>query len=120
MPNGIHILIVEDDPLVAEVLQATLAMEYRTSRAKTLGEARALFRTSHFDLLLIDPILSDGRADEIIELAEAVDTRVVTMSGYPADTIGLEHCVHPHLEKPFGRDMLMGMIERVLRSPVRK
>ena len=60
MANGIHILIVEDEPLVLDVLQTMLETEYRVSSASTVEEAHAILRTSHIDLVLIDAVLPDG------------------------------------------------------------
>ena len=45
MASRFHILIVEDEPLVVEVLQATLDTEYRVSSVNTVGEALAFLRT---------------------------------------------------------------------------
>jgi DNA-binding response OmpR family regulator len=109
-----HILVVEDDPLVAEVLQTTLESEYRVSCAKTLQEARAFLRTSHLDVVLVDRILPDGRSDEIIEIAEATGTPVVSMSGYPAEMAAFGRGTQFYLMKPFGAEVLLSTMERIL------
>jgi DNA-binding response OmpR family regulator len=101
MAEGFHILVVEDDPLVAEDLQTTLESQYRVSCAKTVGEARAFRRTSHLDAVLVDRILPDGRSDEIIEIAEGTGTPVVSMSGYPAEMAGHGQSAQCYLMKPF-------------------
>jgi len=115
MSDRLHILVVEDDALVADVLQTTLEDEYHVSCATTLGEARAFLQSAHLDAVLVDYILPDGRGDEIIELAEALGTPVVEMSGYPAEMVGLEQRGHPHLQKPFGAVALLSLMESVLR-----
>jgi DNA-binding response OmpR family regulator len=115
MSSRFHILIVEDDPLVADVLQTTLETEYCVSCAKTIGEARAFLQSAHLDAMLIDYFLPDGRSDEIIELAETVGTAVVEMSGYPVAMAGLEQRGHPRLQKPFGAATLLSTMDSVLR-----
>jgi DNA-binding response OmpR family regulator len=54
MASRCHILVVEDEPSVLEVLQATLEESYRVSSVGTVGEACAFLRTSHVDLVLVD------------------------------------------------------------------
>jgi uncharacterized protein (DUF4415 family) len=39
MPSRFHVLIVEDEPLIVEVLQGALELEYRVSSANTAGQA---------------------------------------------------------------------------------
>jgi CheY-like chemotaxis protein len=58
MTNRSHILIVEDDPLVVEVMVASLESDYHVSSVNTVAAALAFLRTSHVDVALIDKILS--------------------------------------------------------------
>jgi CheY-like chemotaxis protein len=57
MASRFHILIVEDEQLIVEVLNGTLEFEYHVSSAVTVREALAFLRTSHVDLVLLDSIL---------------------------------------------------------------
>ena len=70
MGSRLHILIVEDQPLVSEVPQAMLEAKYRVSSVATVSEARACLRTSHIDLVLADWALPDGYGGAVAELAE--------------------------------------------------
>jgi len=116
MGNRFHVLIVEDDPLVAEVLHATLVSDYSVSCANTVGEALAFLRTAHLDLVLVDSILPDGRGAQVVDFAESVGTAVIEMSGYPAEMTGFERSPRPHLGKPFGVDALLRIVDRVLTA----
>jgi DNA-binding response OmpR family regulator len=114
MTHKLHILLVEDDPFVAETLQTTLETEYRVSCAYSVAEARAFLTTAHLDAVLMDAILPDGRSDEIANFAEAIGTPVVEMTGYPIEFVGTEKCQRPRLHKPFGAMVLFSTIKGVL------
>jgi DNA-binding response OmpR family regulator len=118
MTNRFHILVVEDDALVADVLQTTLNSN-TASVVPIASERLGRFCKAHiWTPCLIDCILPDGRSDEIIKLAEAVGTPVVEMSGYPPEMVGLKQRGHPHLQKPFGPATLLSLMDRVLgRQP---
>jgi len=109
-----HILIVEDDPLVAEVLQTTLEEHYRVSCAHTIGQALGFLRTGHFSAVLLDCVLPDGRGDHVADFAETNGTPVIEMSGYPSEISGLHEGHRPHLQKPFGAALLLSTIDMVL------
>ena len=83
MASRFHILIVEDEPMIVEVLQAMLELEYRVSSVNTVDEALAFLRTSHVDAVLLDNVLPDGRGTEVACFADTLGTAVIEMSGYP-------------------------------------
>ena len=116
MGSRLHILIVEDQPLVSEVLQAMLEAEYRVSSVTTISEARACLRTSHIDLVLADWGLPDGHGDTVAEFAEHRGVPTVIMSGHPASMDGSTVHSRPHLMKPFRVAELERAIESVLKS----
>ncbi len=118
MENPVHILIVEDEPLVRECLLAALDGNYRVSSACTAGEALAILRTSHIDAALIDFSLPDGSGDEIAACAAKEGVAVITMSGYPADMLEPAGTQHPHLEKPFKLDLLHSTLKNALQGSV--
>jgi len=116
MGSRLHILIVEDQVLVSEVIQAMLEADYRVSSVATVSEARAFLRTSHIDLVLADWGLPDGHGDSVAEFAERCGVPTVIMSGHPASAD--ESAVHsrPHLMKPFRVAELEVTIESALKS----
>jgi len=118
MGSRLHILIVEDQPLVSEVLQAMLEAEYRVSSVATVSEAHACLRTSHIDLVLADWGLPDGYGDAVAEFAEQLGVPAVIMSGHPASADdSAVHC-RPHLMKPFRAAELEVTIKSTLKSAV--
>src|SRR4051812_23996204 len=99
MASRYHILIVDDEPLVVEILQTSLESTYRVSSANTVGEALAFLMTTHVDLAIVDGILSDGRGADVAAFATEIGVPVIVMSGYPQEMIGLEQSDRPHLLK---------------------
>nr|UXE45530.1 hypothetical protein Hi04_10k_c4997_00014 [uncultured bacterium] len=114
MPNRFHVLIVEDEPMIIEVLQGTLELEYRVSSAKTVRQALAFLRTSHVDVVLVDSVLPDGRGAEVARVAETVGAAVIAMSGYPEAMDDLQRSQHLYLCKPFGPTALLSTLENAL------
>jgi DNA-binding response OmpR family regulator len=116
MVNGLHILLVEDDPQVADVLEEALTEIYRTSRARTEIEACACLDFSPIDLIVLDRTLPDGRGETLIAMAERIGVPIIAMSGYPDEIRNLEESGQPHLIKPFGVTTLLARIESVLNT----
>ena len=56
MTDCFHILIVEDEPLIVDVMCASLESDYRLSSVSTVAAALAFLRTSHVDLVLVDTV----------------------------------------------------------------
>jgi len=108
------VLIVEDEPLVMQVLLGVLNEDYIVRCATTVEEARACLRASVVDLVLLDSVLSDGSSDGLIGLAENLGVSVITMSGYPRDRcLGPEH---GHLSKPFSVDSMLNEVQVTLKQ----
>jgi DNA-binding response OmpR family regulator len=114
MAQNVHLLIVEDEPLVADVLREILEAEYRVSCAKTAAEAFAFLRTSHIDIALVDSVLPDGPGGNVAEFAEKSGVAVIAMSGHPQEIAGFEHCNAPHLQKPFGAASLLSTVAAIV------
>ena len=60
-----QLLVVEDEPLVAETIVAVLKDEYEVSTAPTVADAIRQLRDIEFNLVLLDCLLPDGDAAEI-------------------------------------------------------
>ncbi len=85
--RGRHILVVEDEDAVRELVVEVLKMAgYRVSSAGTLSEARELCQKNQpwFDMLLADVVLPDGTGVELaLELREQnPELRVLFSTGY--------------------------------------
>ncbi len=68
MTSKQHILIVDDEPDIRELLEITLSrMGKNTASAENLKDARNLLETDKFDLCLTDMRLPDGNGIELVQ-----------------------------------------------------
>jgi two-component system, OmpR family, response regulator len=117
----LRILVVEDDPLLAESLVRALQQQgYGVGHARRGQDADTALRTHHFDLLLLDIGLPDvdgfgvlrrlrARSDAtpvlVVTAREAVDERVH----------GLDLGADDYLTKPFSLSELEARVRALLR-----
>jgi two-component system, NtrC family, response regulator PilR len=66
-----HVLIVDDEPDICELIEITLArMGLTTQIAHNLTDARLILGSERFDLCLTDMRLPDGNGIELVELVQ--------------------------------------------------
>jgi DNA-binding response OmpR family regulator len=116
MLGRFHVLIVEDEPLIVDVLEETLEQEYRVSSATTVGQALALLQSAHVDVVLVDSVLPDGSGAEVARVAETLGATVIGMSGYPDDMDNQQRSQRLYLCKPFGPGALLSAVESALHN----
>ncbi len=111
-----RILIVEDDPLVSEVIAGALEGIYYTSLAETSAAAMGCLRAGSIDALLLDCTLPSGVDPELVPLADELAVPVILMSGYPdmAERVPGAGVSRPCIQKPFSLDALLTAIERAV------
>ena len=116
-----NILIVEDDPRVADFLERGLRAEgYRVQLARTGTEGLALARSADLSLLLLDLMLPGLSGLELCQTlrAEGRHTPVLMLTAMSAleDKIkGLRLGADDYLTKPFAFEELLARIEALLR-----
>jgi DNA-binding NtrC family response regulator len=108
------ILVVEDDPLVSEVIAAALDDEYEIHVVESSAEALDMLRTNSFRLMLLDCTLPGGVDAELIPQADRGDTAVVLMSGDPGRMAKLTDQPRPFVLKPFTLNGLLDTVKDVL------
>jgi len=107
-PAGCHILVLEDDPAIAALIEATLRgagfCNVRTS--SSISGARQCWHAQlgKFDILLSDFSLPDGCAPDFIEELKCYkpELKVILMSGFSEEDLRMEN--NPSLtvlQKPF-------------------
>jgi DNA-binding response OmpR family regulator len=114
------ILIVEDDPMLRELVSALFERErYRIIEAGNAQEMRARMGEQTFDLILLDVRLPDGDGFELLrELRAKNDIPIVMLTGLdtPVDRVlGLEFGADDYICKPFEPRELVARVKSVLR-----
>ncbi len=110
-----HVLVVEDDALVAQVVVEALEGSYRSSHVETAAAALALLSGGGVDLVLLDCSLPGGIDPRLIPMADAAGVPVIFMSGDPDMIVqaGGEH--RPSIVKPFSLTTLLDVVDRIIQ-----
>ncbi|GAB3650146.1 response regulator transcription factor [Glycomyces tarimensis] len=125
-PGAQHLLVVDDEDTVRELLAATLRFAgFRVSSAATATEAVALAAEEPTDLVLLDVMLPDMDGFEVVRrLREQrprgreapVPVLFLTARGRQADKVtGLSLGADDYVTKPFDLEELIARIRAVLR-----
>ena len=104
------ILVVEDDPLVSEVIAAALDDDYEIRVVESSADALTSLQTGGFRLMLLDCTLPGGVDVNLIPEADRNGTLVVLMSGDPGRMAKLTDQPRPFVLKPF---TLIGLLDTV-------
>ncbi len=115
-----HILVVEDDPFVREVLDIYLRGEgYRVTLARDGNEMRAVLASEPVDLAIMDLRLpgEDGFAlTRFLRAQYSVGIIILTTRNETVDrVVGLECGADDYVTKPFEERELLARIRSVLR-----
>ncbi|MDQ6972731.1 MAG: response regulator, partial [Mariprofundaceae bacterium] len=82
-----HILIIEDQAAVREVVVESIAeilVDIEIGEASSLAEGRVLFHSQHWDMVITDYNLGDGKGLDLIEeiREQGIDIPVILISGF--------------------------------------
>jgi CheY-like chemotaxis protein len=107
-PVGRRILLVEDEALVAMMIQDCLTENGHSvigpvSRA---SDALQAAKDGDYDAAILDINLGDGMAYPVADIVSARGIPFVFVTGYDADTIDERFSTVPILQKPIERQML--------------
>jgi CheY-like chemotaxis protein len=115
----LHLLYVEDNAELREVVSAALADEgYAVAVAECAGAGLALLREQHYNLVISDYALPDHTGTWMLREAAAsglldrTETLIVTASPDPEDAGDT-----PVLQKPLDLDRLLRHVEQLLAPP---
>ncbi len=109
-----RILVVEDDPLVSEVVVEALDGIYDTSRAETSAAAMECLRAGGIDAMLLDCTLPGGLDPRLVPMADDTGVPVILMSGHPDMMAQVPGMPRPCIQKPFSLTALLAAIEGVI------
>lgn len=115
------ILIIEDEPQIARVLQLELEFEnYATKVAHTGTEGLIAYREEQWDLVLLDVMLPEMNGFEVLQrIRKKDDTPVIllTAKGLVEDKVtGLDLGANDYVTKPFDFEELLARIRAALRT----
>lgn len=120
MSNQPHILVVDDDDRLRELLREYLLENgFRVTTAEHAKDARSRMRGLEFDLLVVDVMMpgEDGLAlTGSLRQITSVPILLLTAMGEPEDRVeGLERGADDYMTKPFEPRELVLRIETILR-----
>ncbi len=120
-----HILLIEDDDLVARGLSIMLRLEGFVVQTASLGQQGIdLVRSQAFDLVLLDLNLPDMSGMEVLRALRkgGTDTPIMALSGtveMATKVAMLANGADDYVTKPFNRDELVARLHAVLRRSER-
>lgn len=114
-----RILVVDDEPVLLQILQRMLSRSYEVLTASSLDEAWSHLESVTPDLVLTDLRLGGGERGE--ELIERVGTRIPCVAMTAFGDRQLERAVRErgavgYLAKPFGSDALFDAVRGALSA----
>lgn len=110
------ILVVEDDPLVSEVIAAALDDIYPITIVETAAEAMTCLSQGNIRLILLDCTLPGGVDPGLLPEADRLGAAVILMSGDPGRVAKLTDQPRPFVLKPFTLTGLTDTVRSVLAS----
>ena len=107
-PYGRRVLLVEDEALVAMMIQECLTECGHSviGPINRAADALSAAKNGDFDAAILDINLGDGMAYPIAEILAARGVPFVFLTGYDADTVDSRFGEVPILQKPIERQML--------------
>ena len=116
-----HILVVEDEPAMAGLLQSALSEEGHLVTVAMDGRKALQFgQGSHFDLVLLDLMLPGVDGFEIVQRLRKMRIQtpilVLTARDAPSDVVkALDSGADDYLTKPFSLEVLLARVRAVSR-----
>jgi PAS domain S-box-containing protein len=119
-----RILVIDDDPLVAEAVQCMLATVHDVVTHTNPKDALTrIVRGERFDLILCDLIMPEMTGmdlyQQVLEHAPDAANSIVLMTGGAATPLArqfMDGVPNPRIQKPFGQKALRDMISSLLRK----
>ena len=115
-----HILVVDDDAAIREVIQEYLTEnDFKVSVAETGADMDKVLGAEHVDLVILDLKLPDEDGLAIARrLRESLDLPIIILTGRKEEVdrvMGLELGADDYVTKPFSNRELLARVRAVLR-----
>tara|TARA_B100000963_G_scaffold195477_1_gene170160 strand:- start:4794 stop:5462 length:669 start_codon:yes stop_codon:yes gene_type:complete len=123
--NDKHILLVEDDKIIQDLIEKLLVNnDYVVSNAINIGEAKKLIKLFLFDLIILDVMLPDSTGLDFYEntIKNRIGTPVIflsALSNVDDRVTGLELGADDYIGKPFdSRELLLKIKKNISRKQI--
>jgi two-component system response regulator PilR (NtrC family) len=122
-PRDRHVLVVDDEPDIRELLELTLAkMGLSVVAAGSLAEGREALQKGRFDLCLTDMRLPDGDGLDLVRhiagLGIDLPVAVITAYGSAENAVAaLKAGAFDYVSKPVGLEQLRALVKSALSLP---
>jgi two-component system response regulator QseB len=116
-----HILVVEDEPHLAELVRAHLSkIPFAVDLAASVDEGTALLRASRYDAVVLDRGLPDGDGIELMRLLRAKGDMTPVLAATARDQLtdrihGLDLGMDDYMVKPYDLGELTARLRALLR-----
>lgn len=120
MPAGPHILVVDDDPQIGELIRDYLTQHgYQVSVAANGREMWRVFKQKSIDVVILDVMLpGDDGVSLCRQLREVSSVSIIMLSAAAEESdriVGLEVGADDYLTKPFSPRELLARLKALLR-----
>ena len=123
MSRAAHVLVVDDEPDIRELLELTLVrMGLDVLAVSSIGEAKEQLKEGRYDLCLTDMRLGDGEGLELVRYISAqaaeVPVAVITAYGSAENAVAaLKAGAFDYVSKPVGLEQLRALVRSALSLP---
>jgi diguanylate cyclase (GGDEF)-like protein len=120
-PADCHILVIDDEEILCEMLKETLEINYRVTTAHSGKKACKLIDDNNFDLVVTDLKLPDISGIDVLRYAKKKDefTEVIVVTGYASldtATLALNLGVYSYLVKPINVPDFTIQVQKAIAS----
>lgn len=118
----IHILVVDDEPLVGELFKESLNENiYQVTTTLSSLEALELVSNKHFDIIFLDLLIPELDGAELFRRIKQMDkdVPVAIITGYPDSDLmkrAMEYGPFTIMKKPFNSDDIMNVVRSFVRG----
>ncbi len=123
MSTGKHVLIVDDDVPLLEMLSEQLQLheEFITTTAPSATQALELSKDDYFDVIILDVGLPDMDGREVCRLMRrnGVKSPIIMLTGADTDSdtiLGLDAGANDYITKPFRLGVLLARLRAHIRQ----
>lgn len=113
-PNIPNILHVEDDLDTFNIVKTLISGEGNVVSSTSVKETIEKLKKSKFDLVILDLLLPDGNAEQLIPLIAKYHTPIIVYSAFNLDEKFAKDVKHVLLKSKISNKKLLNLIEHVL------